>query len=717
LEPLLKAGADYDKIDFRDLPESVLAQIEGKTFVLSKKWLTNETLETSGGKKRGEEITKALLEEKDPLYQVRQSKKTLQEFWDNFFSKLGQTVPELPSVEDRFKGENFKEAENIRNKILTAKKIAQIYGQDSKVFKRLLASKTNKDRPYLQELIDLPPREFWLRNPKGETYLSYAAVDFSRTPEAMGYVTPKNFQILDGAFEFKNTSGEDETLSIFVIAEGKLRIFDSGTGAERDPKLPAALEFQEAKNKFLDAFPFKEEKSAALRDLLEQYLKTFSGDATSLPKIQKQAIETLANIPPLLDTVNAAEDWNLLLVQLIFERLKVLGNSEQGLAQQKIELGRLQRKAGDRHEDLNALQYLFMSAGFYDGFSLKSDAVRQFIKEVLLSALQSDEMKSTLTEFGYPRFFEYLGEDFENVQIRIREIIKQQPNAVSEEDLSRWKESNALGQKDAAISSIQGYFIRREFAAVREREEAQRKAEEEARQKAADEEKRRKDARRAQQKEPKLNLEPAERERRRTHAELYGGDSIGASSIGFRHQNDFVIVDAGKRPNSGQGPKYPAFGQNGMAKPSKIFLTHTHIDHAADLPRLIGLLDQEVDVYMTQGSFALLPTVLRGDLRESNRRKQKAPYTEAQLEELLKSPYLHVLKVGQWYALSKDTRVQYVGDEETGEAGHLLGAAPVVLATRYGNTGVLWDISVHDQGVVKGLKKWPANIPVHNAFV
>src|SRR3989338_7572718 len=222
----------------------------------------------------------------------------------------------------------------------------------------------------------------------------------------------------------------------------------------------------------------------------------------------------------------------------------------------------------------------------------------------------------------------------------------------------------------------------------------------------------------------------AERRQRATHLTFLGGaDGIGASSMEVAYQGmetpgwTRILVDAGAQLDEYNTP--PAF-RFLKDPPNAAFLTHSHIDHVGSAVFLYRRLDKKVPFFATRDTVDLLRITLHAMVRDINRKLEEYNYfahtffTAAEVEEFLANiktvdpvsrdedgtPVYPVL------AVSPKMKVQFH------HAGHLHGAASLIVMTPDGNTFISGDISKRAQGPVPGFRDWAVGMPpIHTAVM
>jgi Cft2 family RNA processing exonuclease len=180
---------------------------------------------------------------------------------------------------------------------------------------------------------------------------------------------------------------------------------------------------------------------------------------------------------------------------------------------------------------------------------------------------------------------------------------------------------------------------------------------------------------------------------------LGGAREIGASSLLLEVAGHRLLVDGGMRPTASEGARLPDLAP---LAPEAILITHAHIDHTGGLPLLAGLYPT-IPIYATESTIALMHLLLRDSVRimeqEQLQPDGETPlYSAEQVDALLAriTPVaFHQPLVP--LATAPEITVQFL------PAGHILGAAMLLLETPEGRLLHTGDISVTDQRTVKGL--------------
>ena len=186
---------------------------------------------------------------------------------------------------------------------------------------------------------------------------------------------------------------------------------------------------------------------------------------------------------------------------------------------------------------------------------------------------------------------------------------------------------------------------------------------------------------------------------------LGGGTEIGGSCILVEAGDARILVDAGSRPNqplSRIGP--PDIGVALADDLDAVVITHAHNDHAGFVPALTSRYPY-LDVFCTADTAALVPTMWTDSVRVFDRTRRLHAKYGAPSDDL---PYTqaHVAAARQRIrelACGHPVEVVNGVTVELFPAGHILGAAGVVITAGSSRVTVTGDVSNLAQASVSGL--------------
>ena len=191
---------------------------------------------------------------------------------------------------------------------------------------------------------------------------------------------------------------------------------------------------------------------------------------------------------------------------------------------------------------------------------------------------------------------------------------------------------------------------------------------------------------------------------------LGGANEVGASCTLDEINEQRILVDAGIRQNvepDKQLPDLDLLDKLGM--PDAFLLTHAHTDHTGALPALVSRLPADVMGYCTLATKAITRVLLEDSRDRANRDIQegKQPlFTPEAIDKAL--DYLGFMETVQW-----NTRVE-IRDGVTAQwipAGHILGAAMILIEGGQERILMTGDVSVTDQKTIPGMPMSELNLP------
>ena len=185
---------------------------------------------------------------------------------------------------------------------------------------------------------------------------------------------------------------------------------------------------------------------------------------------------------------------------------------------------------------------------------------------------------------------------------------------------------------------------------------------------------------------------------------LRGANEVGASCTLIEIEGQRILVDAGIRQNVKPDKQLPDLDKVGM--PNAFLLTHAHTDHTGALPELVCRWSG-VKGYCTSAT-----KVVTRELLQDNRKRAYRDNQEG--KDLLFPPeaidtalhYLERMEEAQWrksVLIRADVRATWI------PAGHILGAAMILIEGVRERILITGDVSVTDQKTIPGLSL--SNLP------
>ena len=186
---------------------------------------------------------------------------------------------------------------------------------------------------------------------------------------------------------------------------------------------------------------------------------------------------------------------------------------------------------------------------------------------------------------------------------------------------------------------------------------------------------------------------------------LGGGDEIGANSYLIDMEGAAVMLDAGFHPRRIGYEGLPDFDRIGQLPLCAVILSHCHLDHLGALPVALRRNPHAL-VYMTRPSHELAPEMLHSTVRVMERQhselgvREYPLYTHEDVEMV--SYCFHGMSCDREFQIqsqvpnASDIRVRFF------DAGHILGAAGILLSGDSESVFYTGDTSRSDQEVLKG---------------
>ncbi len=176
---------------------------------------------------------------------------------------------------------------------------------------------------------------------------------------------------------------------------------------------------------------------------------------------------------------------------------------------------------------------------------------------------------------------------------------------------------------------------------------------------------------------------------------LGGADEIGASCYLLEVMGRRILIDCGFRPDEVGQAALPDL--DALPPPDLAFVTHAHLDHSGALP-LLHQRFPDLPILVTPGTHALLGILLTDSVRVMgyNRYRAEPLYGMDSVKSLMRG--LTRQEAELWFHPFPDVAACIV------PAGHILGAAMVLLDTPEGRIVVSGDVSVANQHTVRGAR-------------
>ncbi len=176
---------------------------------------------------------------------------------------------------------------------------------------------------------------------------------------------------------------------------------------------------------------------------------------------------------------------------------------------------------------------------------------------------------------------------------------------------------------------------------------------------------------------------------------LGGADEIGASCLWLDIAGYHIVVDCGVRPNALGLAALPAI--EALPAPDLVMVTHAHLDHSGALPVLRRRFPS-VPILVTPGTYTLLKILLADAVRVMGYTTHLAEplYDWEAARALIHS--LTIQEADEWFYPLPDVAACFC------PAGHILGAAMVLLDTPEGQVVISGDVSLMHQRTVRGAR-------------
>ncbi len=181
---------------------------------------------------------------------------------------------------------------------------------------------------------------------------------------------------------------------------------------------------------------------------------------------------------------------------------------------------------------------------------------------------------------------------------------------------------------------------------------------------------------------------------------LGGADEVGASCTVVEISGRRILVDCGIRMSApGEGSLPDLKMLNDLGEIEAVILTHAHLDHVGGMPAFYGA-SRTAPIYMTPATLQISAIMLADALKIMELQQKElgiAPiYPPEAVERVIQAarcvPFGHTVEL-----FEGSVRMQFL------PAGHILGAASVILEGEDGTIYMTGDVSVTDQIAIPGM--------------
>ena len=190
---------------------------------------------------------------------------------------------------------------------------------------------------------------------------------------------------------------------------------------------------------------------------------------------------------------------------------------------------------------------------------------------------------------------------------------------------------------------------------------------------------------------------------------LGGANEVGASCTLVEIEGQRILVDAGIRQNVEPDKQLPDLNEIGEI--DAFLLTHAHTDHTGALPGLVSRLPADVMGYCTPATKAITRVLLEDSRKRADRdiQERKQPlFTPEAIDKALDYLAFMETEKSQW-----NTRVE-ISDGVTATwipAGHILGAAMILIEGGQERILMTGDVSLTDQKTIPGMSMSESDLP------
>lgn len=181
---------------------------------------------------------------------------------------------------------------------------------------------------------------------------------------------------------------------------------------------------------------------------------------------------------------------------------------------------------------------------------------------------------------------------------------------------------------------------------------------------------------------------------------LGGADEVGASCTLIEIEGQRILVDAGSRPDQDK-KQFPDLDKlDKVGRPDAFLLTHAHTDHTGALPRLVDYLP-DVKGYCTPATKPIMRVLLENNKKRLQPKKQKSKeslFISKEIDAALQ--YLERMVEVLWWEpipICEGVTARWM------PAGHILGAAMILVEGKQENILMTGDVSVTNQKTIPGI--------------
>ena len=186
---------------------------------------------------------------------------------------------------------------------------------------------------------------------------------------------------------------------------------------------------------------------------------------------------------------------------------------------------------------------------------------------------------------------------------------------------------------------------------------------------------------------------------------LGGANEVGASCTLIEIEEARILVDAGRQMNVKQDKQLPDLDKIG--KVDAFLLTHAHTDHTGALPGLVNRLSTDVKGYCTLATKDITRKLLKDSKKQLERKRKKAekPFICTDIDRELQDINQALRDLERMVEVPWRTPV-HICDDVTATwipAGHILGAAMILIEGKRESILMTGDVSVTEQKTIPGM--------------